>query len=244
MEVQNQMLEKCYILGGAWEKFAHLMQCAQHILDIPCLTENPLKKMYMLVIDCSRNKSCFVLLNAPSPWASPEPAMPRLFLLSTLLFMTFHILYICGFFPVPRKIHLWPSQPYPPSPVILSPDRLSPSWAWSLGFWEHEGEECPLLCCLISCCAWPIPRPEATTAERLLPLSAAHGHNLCCIALQPQWKETDQPLPSSSAVLSTSLTKWGEDFLPGIASPLWKGKFLETHLKLTCLRNGRAYSFP
>lgn len=101
--------------------------------------------MYVLVVDCTRNKTCFVLLNAPSLWTSPGPPMPRLFLLSPLLFMTFYILYIYGFPPIPRKVHLWSSQPCSLSPVILSPDSLSPGWAWSLGFWKHEGGESPLL---------------------------------------------------------------------------------------------------
>lgn len=69
--------------------------------------------------------------------------MPRLFLLSTLLCMTFHILCINGFPPIPRKVYLWPSQPHAPSPVILSPDSLWLSLILSL--WKQEGEECPLL---------------------------------------------------------------------------------------------------
>lgn len=101
------------------------------------------------------------------------------------------------------------------------------------------------LCCLIPYCAWPISRPGASTADQLLPLSAAHRHNLYCLVSQPQQKETDQPLCFWSAdVLFTSLTKQGEDLMPGIAIPLKKGKFLKRHQKPTCLKNGRAHSFP
>lgn len=140
------------------------------------------------------------------------------------------------------------SGPLSPIPFLLSffPQTASPQAEPDPWVFESMREE-SLLFSLLSgallCLTYFQARSH--TAERLLPLSAAHRHNLYCTALQPQQKETDQPLPSGSAdVLSTSLTKRAEDLTPGIASPLAKGNFLKTHLKLTCLRNGRAYSFP
>lgn len=103
-------------------------------------------------------------------------------------FMTFHILYVNGFSPSPRKVHLWSSQPHLLSPVILCPDSLSQSWAWSSGLWKHKGEESPLLVAVWSPVVLDLfPGQEPPQP----PLSAAHRHNLYCIALQPQWKETD-----------------------------------------------------
>lgn len=133
------MLHPWQSIRGACSPHAMCSTCFRYTL----LNLKSIKKMYMLEIDSTRHKTCFVLLNAPSPWASPGPPMPRLFLLSTPLFMTFHILYIHGFPPIPSSF--CPSQLHPPSPVILSPVSLSPGWAWSLDSWKHEGEESPLL---------------------------------------------------------------------------------------------------
>lgn len=166
--------------------------------------------MYMLEIDYTRHKTCFVLLNAPSSWASPGPPMPRPFLLSTPLFMTFHILYIHGFSPIPRKIHLCPSQLHRPSPVILSPVSLSPGWAWSLDSWKHEGEESPLLFTV-----WSPVVPDLFPGQEPPQLSgcyssAAHRHNLC-FATTPKG---DRP--------TTSLLIWEGVSLP---NKEWRGSY-------------------
>lgn len=142
----------------------------------------------MLVIAYTRNKTCFVLFSAHSPWPSPGPPMPRLFLHSPLLFHDLPHFIHQRLSPSPRKVHLWSSQPHLLSPVILCPDSLSQSWAWSLGLCKHEGEESPLLVAVWSPVVLDLfPGQEPPQP----PLSAAHRHNLYCIALQPQWKETD-----------------------------------------------------